>query len=82
MQGGRSPLPNNYPSLAQNSTEKNQSRKAFKSASSSLVLQPGSAELPFLCFSAKNSSKPKKFDRHSKATEASEAGAINSRSLR
>lgn len=59
---GWSSLPNDYPSLAKNSTKENQSRKAFKSASSSLVLQPETAELPFLCSSAKNSPKNKKFD--------------------
>lgn len=80
--GGRSSLPNNYSSLAKNSTKENQSRKAFKSASSSLVLQPETKELPFLCSSVKNSLKNKKSERHSKATVASEAGAINIRSSR
>lgn len=79
-EGGRSLLQNIYPSLAKNNTKENQSRNVFQSASSRLVLQPETAELPFLCFSAKNIPKNKKSNRHLKATVASEASAINIRS--
>lgn len=82
-QGGRrQEFTANYPSLAKNSTKENQSRKAFKSASSSLVLQLEATELPFLRSSVKNNPKNKKSNRHSKATVALEAGAINIRSSR